>query len=248
MITLLDFKKNLRLRIKGLINFVAISVFLVLGLSFLQPFLYKSSFSILIVQDAKEATDVYTAIKSADKLGNLLQRIVKTTEFFDSTMSSSYKVSKDDFSIVEKIKREQWNKMIDVKPVEEAGILEFDIYYKTKEGAEEYANAIADALINKSSKFYGASNVIKIRIINAPLTSENVAKPEILLNVIFGLLFGTFCGLFYVYFTIPIGNTGDKEELKIQALNFDISVDEFLNKSGYKEDQIEEEDNSGKIL
>lgn len=205
MITLIDFRKNLKLRIKGVINIIAISLFLVLGLSLLQPFLYKSSFSVLIVQDAKDANDVYTAIKSADKLGSLLQKIVKTTDFFDAVMESkTYKVSKDDFSVIEKTKRKQWDKMIDANLVQETGILEFDIYYKDKEGAEEYANAIAETLINRSSKFYGASNIIDIRTINAPLTSDNVEKPMIFINILLGLLFGIFSSMLYIYFTIVI--------------------------------------------
>ena len=46
-------------------------------------------------------------------------------------------------------------------------------------GIEEYAKAIPDTLMNRSTQFYGASYIIKIRVINAPLTSDNIAKPKI---------------------------------------------------------------------
>ncbi len=227
MITLNDFKQNLKLRVKGVINIIAISLFLALGLSLLQPFLYKSSFSVLIVQDAKNADDVYTAIKSADKLGSLLQKIVKTSDFFDAVMASKdYKVSRDDFSTDERIKRKQWDKMMDISLVQDTGILEFNVYYKTKEGAEEYAKAIADTLMNRSTQFYGASDIIKIRVINAPLTSDNIAKPKIVLNVAMGLLFGIFAAILYVYFTIE---SKDNIPVEQDIVEGDKNIDKFNN-------------------
>lgn len=221
----MDFRKNLKLRIKGVINIMAISLFLVLGLSLLQPFLYKSSFSVLIVQDAKDANDVYTAIKSADKLGSLLQKIVTTTDFFDAVMETkTYKVSKDDFSIIEKTKRKQWDRMIDVGLIQETGILEFDVYYKDKEGAEEYAKAIAETLINRSSKFYGASDIISIRVINAPLTSDTIEKPKIFINISLGLMFGLFASMLYIYFTIESKDDNDSNK-NVSSINGNESLE-----------------------
>lgn len=226
MITLNDFKQNLKFRVKGVINIIAISLFLTLGLSLLQPFLYKSSFSVLIVQDAKNADDVYTAIKSADKLGSLLQKIVKTSDFFDSVMESKdYKVSRDDFSTVEKTKRKQWDKMTNINLVQETGILEVDVYYKTKDGAEQYAKAIADTLENRSSKFYGASSIISIRTINAPLTSDNIEKPKIFINIALGLIFGLFASMLYVYFTIGKSIKKD-EKVESKVINIEPIVEE----------------------
>lgn len=209
MITFSDFTINLKKRLKSLIFLINLAVILALGLSFIQPFLYKTNFSVLIIQDNKDTTDVYTSIKSADKLGGFLQKIVKTSDFQNAVMSSGYNISKDDFSTSEKKKRKQWNKMIDVNLVSDAGILDFNVYYKNRAGAEEYANAIIHTLSNDGPQFYGGSDVIKFKVINSPLTSINPAKPNILFNVIFALMVGSIGGIFYVYFTTVEVNRKD---------------------------------------
>ena len=140
--------------------------------------------------------------------------------------SKDYKVSRDDFSTNERIKRKQWDKMMDISLVQDTGILEFNVYYKTKEGAEEYAKAIADTLMNRSTQFYGASDIIKIRVINAPLTSDNIAKPKIVLNVAMGLLFGIFAAILYVYFTIE---SKDNIPVEQDIVEGDKNVDKFNN-------------------
>ena len=140
--------------------------------------------------------------------------------------SKDYKVSRDDFSTDERIKRKQWDKMMDISLVQDTGILEFNVYYKTKEGAEEYAKAIADTLMNRSTQFYGASDIIKIRVINAPLTSDNIAKPKIVLNVAMGLLFGIFAAILYVYFTIE---SKDNIPVEQDIVEGDKNVDKFNN-------------------
>lgn len=234
MITFSNFTSNLKKKWKAIIFLVNFALFIGLGLSLIQPFLYRTNFSILIIQDNKEDSDVYTSIKSADKLGILLQRIVKTTDFYDTVMSSGFGVSKDDFSNIESKKREQWNNMIESSLIQDTGILDFNVYYKNRAGAEEYAKAIIHSLINDGSKFYGATDFIKFRVIDTPLTSLRPAKPNIIFNAGFSICIGFILSMMYIYFTTTekrkdvIYDEDVSKEIKKEVLN--IKKEELINK------------------
>lgn len=201
MITFSDFKINLKKRWKSVVFLANLSLFLGLGLSLIQPFLYKTNFSVLLVQDTKESTNIYSSIESSDKLARLLQKMIKTSDFQNSILSSDFNINKDDFSAEEAKKRKQWNKMIDISVVPGTGILNFDIYYKNRSGAEEYAKAIVSSIVNDGAQIYGGSSSIKFKVINSPLTSDRPVTPNIIVNAVLSILIGLFASLFYLYFT-----------------------------------------------
>jgi len=199
MITFSDFKINLKKRWKSVIFLANLALFLGLGLSLIQPFLYKTSFSVLIIQDTKESTDIYSSIQSSDKLASLLARMIKTSDFQTSIINSEFNINKDDFSSDEAKKRSQWNNMVKIGVVPGTGVINFDVYYKNKSGAEEYAKAIIHSIVNDGAQIYGGSSLIKFKVINSPLTSNRPATPNIFVNG--SILIGFVASIFYVYFT-----------------------------------------------
>jgi len=201
MITFSDFKINLKKRWKSVIFLANLALFLGLGLSLIQPFLYKTSFSVLIIQDTKESTDIYSSIQSSDKLASLLARMIKTSDFQTSIINSEFNINKDDFSSDEAKKRSQWNNMVKIGVVPGTGVINFDVYYKNKSGAEEYAKAIIHSIVNDGAQIYGGSSLIKFKVINSPLTSNRPATPNIFVNGSLSILIGFVASIFYVYFT-----------------------------------------------
>ena len=224
MITFSDFKINLKKRWKSVIFLANLALFLGLGLSLIQPFLYKTSFSILIIQDTKESTDIYSSIESSDKLANLLAKMIKTSDFQNSIINSDFNINKDDFSSDEAKKRQQWNDMINIGVVPGSGIMNFDVYYKSKSGADEYSKAIINSIINDGAQIYGGSDLIKFKVINSPLTSNRPATPNIFLNGFLSVLIGFVASIFYVYFTTTELKKRDvfyDEELESDKENID---------------------------
>lgn len=224
MITFSDFKINLKKRWKSVVFLANLALFLGLGLSLIQPFLYRTSFSILIVQDTKEATNIYSSVESSDKLASLLQKMIKTSDFQNSIMNSGFNINKDDFSSDEATKRKQWNKMISANIVPGSGIINFNVYYKNKSGAEEYAKAIVSSIVNDGAQIYGGSSLIKFKVINSPLTSNRPATPNIFLNGGLSILIGFMASVFYVYFTTTEAKKRDvfyDEELENEKENVD---------------------------
>ncbi len=203
MITFSDFKINLKKRWKVSVFLINLSVVIGLGLTIIQPFLYKTNFSILLVQDTKDSSNIYSTIESSDRMIYLLEKVIKTSEFHKSVLKSSdkFNVSVDDFSENEVKKRKEWNSMIKTSVIPGTGILDVDVFFKNKIGAEEYANAIIDKIINSGSEFYGGSKLVSFRTVNAPLTSEKPASPNIILNIIISFFVGVFVSVFYTYFT-----------------------------------------------
>lgn len=203
MITFSDFKINLKKRWKVSVFLINLSLVVGLGLTIIQPFLYKTNFSILLVQDTKNSTNVYSTIESSDGLARLLERVIKTSEFRDSVLKSNdkFNINPEDFSDNEAKRRKEWNSMVKTGVVPGTGIINVDVYFKNKLGAEEYANAIIDKITNDGANIYGGSEAISFRVINSPLTSEKPASPNIVLNVILSLMTGCLMSIFYAYFT-----------------------------------------------
>lgn len=234
MITFSDFKINLKKRWKSVIFLANLALFLGLGLSLIQPFLYKTSFSVLIVQDTKKTTDIYSSIQSSDKLASLLARMIKTSDFQTSIMTSEFNINKDDFSSDEATKRSQWNNMIKIGVVPGTGVINFDVYYKNKSGAEEYSKAIIRSIVNDGAQIYGGSDLIKFKVINSPLTSNRPATPNIFINGFLSLFIGFFASMFYVYFTTTEAKKRDvfyDEELENEKENVDKKYISSINNS-----------------
>lgn len=227
MITLSDFKINLKKRLKVSIFLTNFALAVGLGLTLIQPFLYKTNFSIFLVQDSQKSTDVYSTVESSDKLVQLLEKVIKTSDFQNAVLDSSnnFNISSDDFDINEAKKRKEWNNMIKTNVVPSTGILNVDVYFKNKLGSEEYAKAIINQIVNNGADIYGGSDLISFRVINSPLTSEKPASPNIVLNIILSLFIGLFISFIYVYFTT------------IEIKKVDVFYDEELEK------QLEERKN-----
>lgn len=231
MITFSDFKINLKKRWKSVVFLSNLALFLGLGLSLIQPFLYKTNFSVLIVQDTKEVVNVYSTIESSDKLARLLQRMIKTSDFHTSIMGAGFNINKDDFNSDEAIKRKQWNDMVKIDVIPGSGILNFNVYYKNKSGAEEYAKAIISSVVNDGAQIYGGSDLIKFKVINSPLTSNRPATPNIFINGFLSIFIGFIASIFYVYFTTTETNGKDifyDEDLENEKENIDKNMFQLL--------------------
>lgn len=175
-------------------------VFLIITVIFtiIQPLEYSTESRLMVVQNFKEGTDPYAAAKSNEYLSSILSKVVISSEFFDEVIVSGYNVDSSYFSSDPKKTMKKWEKMIEAKPVNDTGIIMINIFHKDRYQAEQIANSINYILKTKHTNYHGGGDAVKIKIIDKPITSKWPVKPNIPMNVGFGIFFGLIIALIYI--------------------------------------------------
>jgi capsular polysaccharide biosynthesis protein len=174
------------------------AVALSLILSLIQPFLYSSQVRLLVIPWGG-GMDAYSAIKSAEKIGENISQIVYTTSFFDKVLQArkdiEYIWSQDEIK-----RRKQWKKMIKTEVIYGTGMVDITVYHEKKEQANAIAAAIADVLMREGKEYFGMPG-LEIKMVSTPLASRYPVKPNLILNVLMGLILGLLAGIAFVILT-----------------------------------------------
>lgn len=168
------------------------AVALSLVLSLIQPFLYSSQVRLLVIPWGG-GMDAFSALKSAEKIGENIAQIAYTTSFFDKVIKSrtdiKYIWSEDEIK-----RRKQWQKMIKTEVIYGTGMVDITVYHEDKEQATAIASAIADVLMREGKEYFGMPG-LEIKMVSTPLASRYPVKPNLVLNVLMGLILGLFAGI-----------------------------------------------------
>lgn len=180
-----------------IIIFVIFGIVLSLLLSLVVTWKYSSTMRLLVVQ-RQTSLDAYTALKSAERVGDNLSQIIYTSSFFDKVLDTKFSIDKNYFKQDEIKRRKQWNKMIYARVLRGTGMMEVVIYHPDKSQATQIANAIAYVLTTESGNYVGEVSAIKL--VDSPLESRYPVKPNFVANILSGLIFGFVIGSGYVLF------------------------------------------------
>jgi capsular polysaccharide biosynthesis protein len=184
-----DYFNNLKTHQKAIAAIVGSVVILSLLLTLIQPFEYRSSIGLLVIQKQIQNLDAYAASRSAERLSKNLSKVIYTSSFFEKVMNSGFDL-KDNFSKNEARKRRQWRKKITARVSRETGMLKIDVYDKDRAQAEEFARAVAYVLSTKGEEYHGGGKNVEIKLVDAPLTSRFPVRPNLALNLFTGLILG----------------------------------------------------------
>ena len=187
------FKNNLKLYIFLVNIFVLLSIFI----SLVIPIAYRSDFSVMTISNSDN--DVYNSIKSADKFADFMGKVVHTDKFFVYVLDTDYDVSISDFNTDNRKRRKEWGNMILTSRIPDSGIVDFQVFGETKKKSSEYALAIKEVLINDFDVFYGENTNLTIKELNSIIVSNNPKRPNFLLNLAIGLVFGVVVASTVVY-------------------------------------------------
>ncbi len=205
---------------------ISITVGLCLILTLLQPFEYRASFQFLVIQKQTENLDVYMATRSAEKLSENLSKIIYTSSFFEKVMALNPNL-KNNFSKNEIKKRKEWRKKIIARVSPQTGMLQIDVYDKSKKQTKEFAKAIAQALITKGQEYHGGGKNVEIKLVDAPLISYLPVRPNILLNLFTGLVLGTLTSFGYAIVNVK-QTVNDKQMTKNKKQSIISQIDRIL--------------------
>ncbi|MDD5043885.1 MAG: Wzz/FepE/Etk N-terminal domain-containing protein [Patescibacteria group bacterium] len=178
-----------------IITFVLAAVVLSLLLSLAIPWKYSSTIRLLVVQNQPNL-DAYTALKSAERVGDNLSQLLYTSTFYDKVLNTKFSIDKQYFKQDEIKKRKQWQKMLYARVMSGTGIMEVVVYHEDKTQATQVANAIAYVLTTEGKDYAGGFSTIKL--VDSPLESRYPVKPNFIANVISGFILGFVLGGAYV--------------------------------------------------
>jgi len=167
------------------------------GISIVQEPEYKSEVRLLVIQNQGQRLDAYTAARSAQTVGEVITKMVYTSSFFDKVLTSKYEI-KDDFGSDPKKRKEKWEDRIKVRLSDETGSVQINVYHKDRKQAEQIAFGIAHTVINYGENYHGGGSQIEIKMVDLPITSEKVARPNLLLNTLAGFSLGALLSLIII--------------------------------------------------
>ncbi|MBU1178317.1 hypothetical protein KJ903_03805 [Patescibacteria group bacterium] len=156
---------------------------------------YRSSVRVLVIQKQAGQLDAYTAARSAETVAGILSKMIYTSTFFDQVMDAGFKVEKSDFSNDLEKRKQEWEKAVVTRVVEDSGTLEVNVYDQDQRQAEQLAYAIAYVMISKGDQYHGGAGQIEIKMVDNPVTSDKPVRPNVMRNTGAGFLLGLLASL-----------------------------------------------------
>lgn len=173
-----------------LLSGIIVAVVAVL-LSVLFPLEYRADAQVLIISKTRYGVDPYTVVRSAERVGENLAQVMKTNDFYDKVMEQRDAFQLDDSqftNISEREKRKLWQKTIEPSVIFGTGVLNVSMYHRNPDQAIAYANAAANALVQKGWEYVGGD--VTLKVVNAPVVTRFPARPNFFVNAVLGFLIG----------------------------------------------------------
>ncbi len=203
----MNYYKTFKQEKKTLILAITLTVVLSLIFSLVQPLKYSSTVKLLVVQKSSYSLDAYSALKSAERVGENISQIVYTSTFFNKMMNSGFNIDETYFPSDELKKRNFWKKMVYADVIEGSGVIEIKVFHENKKQANQIAQAITYVLTTKIGQYFDADNV-SVQMVDSPIESGWPAKPNIPMNAAMAFVLGIMISAGYVVFK------AQKEEFK----------------------------------
>lgn len=165
-------------------------IFLALALSFISPVQYRADAQVYIIARSRFGVDPYTVAKSAERIGDNLAQVVKTSDFYDKVMANSnFQLDRDYFeNVSERTKRKHWEKTVDASIVFGTGVMNVSAYHAQPAQAKAYASAIIDTLVTKGTEYVGED--VEMKVVNQPVVTNLPVRPNFLVNSVVGFVLG----------------------------------------------------------
>jgi len=171
----------------------------------LSPLEYRAQVRLFIsptVSPSGVLYDDYTALKSAEQIGQTLSNVIRTTLFQDKviaaisdakdiTLQELVDVSDDQYS-----RRTKWQSQVDPLVLKGTGILTISTFDVDKVRAESLATVVANVAIQEVPNYVPGK--VTVRIVDPALATQYPVRPNIPLRALFGFIFGgLFAGMYW---------------------------------------------------
>ncbi|MBU0636913.1 MAG: hypothetical protein ABH818_02025 [Patescibacteria group bacterium] len=196
LIELMNLLKNKK---QTILIIVPLVLFIVIVFTLVQPLKYGASLKALVIQNFSANTDPYTASKSNEYLSNILSKVIHSNSFYSNVLISGFDIDKNYFSgdVIKQMKK--WNKTVNTKVINDSSIIVVSAYHPDRSQAEQIAKSVSYVLQTKHALYHGGGDNVKIKIIDESIVSRFPVKPNIILNLIVGLVAGLFLAFGYIH-------------------------------------------------
>lgn len=178
---------------------------LLIGL--VQPLRYGATMRILIIQSTSATLDAYTAVKSAEKVGRNLGRVIASSSFLDRVLAANPAVDASTFSRIERKRRRTWQRMVEVSVPAETSVMEVRVFHERQAQARAIAEAVAAVLLRDVREYTGSRD-IDVKVIDPPLVSKFPVRPNLPIVAGLGVLIGAVLGASIEYLRSPHRHAG----------------------------------------
>ncbi len=168
--------------------------------SLLVPLQYSSTIRLLVTQPNAGATDPYTASKFTERIAGSLSELLYSSSFANSIISKTTATDTQAFPVDEYTRRKVWHKTIETTLTPGTGILSITAYRTTREQATLLVSAASQELILQAPNYWSG---VRLQIIDTPLPSRWIARPEFVKNALFGAMIGFLLGLLWTIGRAP---------------------------------------------
>jgi len=176
-----------------------IFVMIAVAFTFVQPMRYSSISKVLVIQSLGEgAVDPYQVSKSNEYVASLLTQVVSTNSFYREVINSGFNINKDYFPETDDKQMKLWKKIVKVSS-NSSGIITIKTYHDNRVQVDQISQAINFILKSKHKLYHGFADLVNIKIIEQPVTSDRPIKPNVFINISVALAFGILVSLTYVY-------------------------------------------------
>lgn len=170
--------------------------------SLAQPLRYRATMRLLIIQATSPTLDAFTAVKSAEKVGRNLGRVVASSSFLASVSQANVTIDQSAFPRAEDRRRRAWARMVETSVASETSVLEVRVFHPLQAQARVIAETIGVILVRDIQKYTGSRD-LEAQVLDTPIVSRYPVRPNIPLNTALGLLLGGIMGAAYAYLREP---------------------------------------------
>jgi capsular polysaccharide biosynthesis protein len=155
------------------------------GVSFLFKKQYSAESAVLLISRDRTGVDPYTQAKSAERIGESLAQIMKTTDFYTKVMniatSSDSMFDKTSWQLLsERDQRKKWEKDVLGEIIAGQSLLKITVFADTKDEALGFSRAVTKTLVDRGWEYVSGDVVIKP--VDDALVSDFPARPNIVFH------------------------------------------------------------------
>ena len=185
----MDISKVLQKKLKLIILWGLVFALLAGIATLFLPKQYSAMTQILIISRNSAGVDPYTQAKSAERIGENLSQVVKTSDFYDKVIKSTYSFNKSTWtSMNERKRRKKWSKDVNSAVLYGTGIMNITAYGETKKDAMDLADAVGQSLASVGWEYVGGNVVLKV--VTKPLLPRFPSRPNFPVNILVGFALG----------------------------------------------------------
>lgn len=196
---------------------------------------FKSTASLLVVQNQQGFSDYYALSRSADYLTNILIESIYSEKFLEEMNNTN--IVSSPFLPNNKLERlKEWNRIVRVNKNSNLGIINIEVFGNNRVQATEISNAVISVLTSRNFVFLGKGQDIDVRVLNGPIWEKNPSLGNIASAVSGGFVVGIILAFMILFFREEKRQNESRKILeKIKKENREIQEQDRIESLRYME-------------